>query len=89
VTRWRNWDCAHLQLAAKYVFVRLLRGTPHLQSKTATHWITWLGSTLSLGIIAFVVAEAVPFFGTLIGLIGAAAYAPMAVSVFIAVCIPC
>lgn len=43
------------------------------------HWVTWLGSTVALGIIAFVVAEAVPFFGTLIGLLAAIAYAPMAV----------
>lgn len=72
-------DCLY-QLAAKYVFVRLLRDTRHLQSKTATHWITWLGATFGLGVVAFVVAEAVPFFGTLIGLLGAIAYAPMAVS---------
>ncbi|KAK1925999.1 transmembrane amino acid transporter protein-domain-containing protein [Papiliotrema laurentii] len=68
-------------LAAKYVFVRLLRDTPHLQSKTTIHWVTWLGTTVALGIVAFVVAEAVPFFGTLIGLLAAIAYAPMAIVV--------
>jgi hypothetical protein len=33
----------------------------HLQSKTTSHWVTWLGTTVALGIVAFVVAEAVPF----------------------------
>ncbi|OCF36058.1 hypothetical protein I317_01847 [Kwoniella heveanensis CBS 569] len=71
--------CQHL--AAKYFFVRLLRGTEHLQSKTKTHWITWLGSVTLIGIISFIVAEAIPFFGTLIGLVGALAYAPLAIIV--------
>ena len=29
-------------IAAKYLFVRILRDTEHLQTKTKTHWITWL-----------------------------------------------
>ncbi|WWC62253.1 uncharacterized protein I303_104849 [Kwoniella dejecticola CBS 10117] len=71
--------CQHL--AAKYFFVRILRGTEHLQTKTKTHWITWLGSVILIGIISFVVAEAIPFFSTLIGLVGALAYAPLAIIV--------
>jgi hypothetical protein len=69
-----------IQLAAKYLFVRLLRGTTHLQGRTKTHWATWIGSTVGCGVFAFVICGAVPFFGSLIGLIGAIAYAPMAVS---------
>ncbi|WRT68118.1 uncharacterized protein IL334_005093 [Kwoniella shivajii] len=71
--------CQHL--AAKYVFVRLLRNTEHLQTKTKTHWITWLGSVILIGVISFVIAEAIPFFSTLIGLVGALAYAPLAIVV--------
>lgn len=70
--------CQHL--AAKYLFVRLLKGTEHLQGRTKTHWATWIGSTVGCGVFAFVICGAVPFFGSLIGLIGAIAYAPMAVS---------
>jgi Na+/proline symporter len=29
--------------AAKSVFVRLLRGSPHLQSNSLVHWSTWIG----------------------------------------------
>lgn len=32
----------YLHIAAKYVFVRILRDSPHLQSNTAVHWATWL-----------------------------------------------
>ncbi|WVQ65298.1 uncharacterized protein L199_003474 [Kwoniella botswanensis] len=67
-------------LAAKYIFVRLLKGTEHLQKKTIVHWATWLGVSSACGIAAFIIAEAIPFFGSLIGLLGAIAYAPMAVS---------
>lgn len=29
-------------IAAKYLFVRILRDTEHLQRKTKTHWVTWM-----------------------------------------------
>lgn len=44
------------------------------------HWITWFGVSLLCGVAAFIIGEAVPFFGTLISLLAAVAYAPMAVS---------
>lgn len=44
----------YLHCASKYIFVRLVRNTRHLQEKTGIHWATWLGSTITLGIIAFV-----------------------------------
>lgn len=28
-------------IASKYLFVRLLRDTEHLQKKTTRHWVTW------------------------------------------------
>jgi hypothetical protein len=59
-----------------------LKGTKHLQGRTKTHWATWIGSVVGCGVFAFVICGAVPFFGSLIGLIGAIAYAPMAVSCF-------
>lgn len=58
-------------LAAKYVLVRFLRNTPHLQSNTKTHWFTWLALMTVVIILGFVVASAIPFFGDLLGLIGA------------------
>lgn len=58
-------------MAAKYVMVRMLRGTPHLSANTARHWITWLGCVVSATLIAYVVSSGVPIFSSLASLIGA------------------
>ena len=36
-----------------------------------THWVTWLGCTASVTLVAYVIASAVPVFGGLVSLIGA------------------
>ncbi|KAF5660870.1 neutral amino acid permease [Fusarium heterosporum] len=58
-------------LPSKYMFVRLLRNTKHLASNTAVHWSTWLGCTLCVTIIAYIIASAIPIFYSLVSLIGA------------------
>ncbi|KAL2841840.1 transmembrane amino acid transporter protein-domain-containing protein [Aspergillus pseudodeflectus] len=63
-------------VAAKYVFVRFLRGSKHLQANTLVHWSTWLGINFGLGSAAFIVAEAVPILNYLLGLAGALCFAP-------------
>jgi hypothetical protein len=60
-----------IHIAAKYIFVRLLRGTHHLTENTARHWATWLSCTGGIAIVAYVVASAIPVFGGLVSLIGA------------------
>ncbi|CED84839.1 Amino acid transporters [Phaffia rhodozyma] len=61
----------YAHLSTKFCFVRILRGTRHLQEPTAVHWFTWLGLVTSIVIFCFVIAEVVPFFDELIGLVGA------------------
>ncbi|CAD0105792.1 unnamed protein product, partial [Aureobasidium uvarum] len=56
---------------AKYVFIRILRGSKHLTSNTTIHWITWLGCTSGVTLISYIVASAVPVFGGLVSLVGA------------------
>lgn len=63
-------------VAAKLLFVRILRGTKHLQANTAVHWSTWLGVNLLLGVLSFIVAEAVPILNYLLGLAGTLCFAP-------------
>lgn len=58
-------------LSAKYLFVRLLRGTRHLTSNSATHWAVWLGTVFVSVLSAFLIAEGVPTFDGLISLVGA------------------
>lgn len=59
------------QLPGKYSFVRLLRGSRHPAGTTPVHWVTWLGCTGGVTIIAYVVASAIPVFDALAWLFGA------------------
>lgn len=61
----------YYQINAKFFFIRFLRGTQHLNHNTAIHWLTWLGCTGSIAIIAYIIASAIPVFGGLVSLIGA------------------
>ncbi|KAI5369951.1 Putative amino acid transporter, transmembrane domain-containing protein [Septoria linicola] len=72
--------CLYLHVAAKYVFVRILRDSRHLQADTWTHWLTWLGCTIGLGLLSFVLAEAIPIFNYLLALTGSLCFAPIAIS---------
>lgn len=63
-------------VAAKYVFVRILRDSKHLQANTAIHWSTWLSINVVLGILGFVIAESVPILNFLLGLAGSLCFAP-------------
>lgn len=49
-------------LSAKYAFVKILRGSKHLQESTPTHWIVWLSAVAGSAGIAFLIAESIPFF---------------------------
>lgn len=63
-------------VAAKYLFVRVLRDSKHLQANTVTHWATWLGINIFLGTLAFIVAEAVPILNYLLALAASLCFAP-------------
>jgi len=72
--------CLYLHVAAKYLFVRILRNTRHLQQNTAVHWITWLSCTCGLCAISFLLAEGIPVFNFLIALTGSVCFAPLAIA---------
>lgn len=63
--------CIYAHMAAKFIFVRILRGTRHLAHSTPIHWITWLSCTAGSVLIAYIIASAIPVFGALIDFIGA------------------
>jgi Transmembrane amino acid transporter protein. len=58
-------------IAAKYWFVRILRGTRHLQSNTVTHWTFWVGSMTVTVVFGFIIVGVVPFFDDFLSLVGA------------------
>jgi Transmembrane amino acid transporter protein len=72
--------CLYLHVAAKYLFVRILRNSVHLQKNSMVHWVTWLSCTCGLCAISFILAEAVPIFNYLIALTGSLCFAPLAIA---------
>ncbi|KAJ5649601.1 uncharacterized protein N7484_003324 [Penicillium longicatenatum] len=72
--------CLYVHVAAKYLFVRILRTSRHLQANTAVHWGTWLGCTTSMAAISFILACAIPIFNYVLALVGALCFAPLAIS---------
>ncbi|KAM5351247.1 hypothetical protein ACJ41O_003970 [Fusarium nematophilum] len=60
-----------MHIPSKYMFIRILRGSKHLNSNSLVHWATWLGCTGSIAVIAYLIASGIPVFGGLVSLIGA------------------
>lgn len=71
----------YCHVAAKYLFVRILRNSRHLQANTIVHWSTWLGCTFGLASIAFILAQAIPIFNYLVSITGSLCFAPLALCV--------
>lgn len=61
----------YIHFAAKYFFIRFLRGTEHLARNTKIHWTTWFGCTGSVAATSYIIASAIPVFGGLVSLVGA------------------
>ncbi|KAH6840578.1 transmembrane amino acid transporter protein-domain-containing protein [Chaetomium sp. MPI-CAGE-AT-0009] len=56
-------------VAAKYIFVRVFSGTKHVAKRTALGRIGWLGITATIWIIAWIIAQSIPVFSNLLGLV--------------------
>lgn len=69
--------CVHV--AAKSLFMRALRGTHHLTENTTTHWAVWLACTYGVGLAGWILSEAIPFFSSLVSLIGALGFGPLGI----------
>lgn len=69
--------CVHV--AGKSLFVRILRGSKHLTANTWQHWAVWLGSAYGTGLAGWLICEAVPFYGSLISVIGSLGFGPLGI----------
>ena len=58
-------------VAAKYIYVRLFRGTDRMSKRTWTSFGLWAIIVLTLWVIAWIIAEAIPVFNDLLSLISA------------------
>ncbi|KJX98785.1 amino acid transporter like protein [Zymoseptoria brevis] len=59
----------YAHVAAKYIYVRIFRGTKHMSSRSWLAVGSWLGIIGTLWIVAFIIAESIPTFNDLLGLI--------------------
>ena len=56
-------------VASKYIYVRIFRGTRHMSKRTLLATGSWAAITLTLWIIAWIIAESIPNFNDLLALI--------------------
>lgn len=57
------------QTAARFIYDKMYRGTPHQWISTKKGTIVWVALVLGITIFAWFVAELIPFFSALLGLI--------------------
>lgn len=70
--------CLYVHVAAKYLFVRILRHSDHLQKNTFVHWATWFGCNFAMCVVCFLLASGIPIFNYLLALAGSLTFAPLA-----------
>jgi len=56
-------------VASKYIYVRIFRGTKHMGKRTWLATGSWAAITLTLWVIAWIIAESIPDFNDLLALI--------------------
>ncbi|KAK6380678.1 uncharacterized protein PV06_09840 [Exophiala oligosperma] len=58
----------YASVSARFVFFRLFEGTRHKSSHTLVGWASWAGILALTWILAFIIAEVIPFFADLLSL---------------------
>lgn len=56
-------------IATKYIYIRIFWGSEHLHRRSFLSFGAWLGIAAGLWIVAWIIAEAIPVFNNLLGLI--------------------
>jgi hypothetical protein len=58
----------YASVSARFVFFRIFAGTRHMGSHTVVGWASWAAILLCTWILAFIIAEVIPFFSDLLSL---------------------
>lgn len=58
----------YASVSARFVFFRLYSGTRHMGDHTVVGWVSWGLILAALWIVAFIIAEVIPFFSDLLSL---------------------
>ena len=62
----------YAHVAAKYIFARVFRDSKHSFRRTKLSTVAWIGTLFVLWAIGLVIAESIPVFNSLLGIIAAA-----------------
>ena len=58
----------YASVSARFVFFRIFEGTKHKSEHTVIGWASWAGILAALWLLAFIIAEVIPFFSELLSL---------------------
>lgn len=58
----------YASVTSRFVFFRLFAGTRHIGSHTVVGWLGWAGILACTWVLAFIIAEVIPFFSDLLSL---------------------
>jgi hypothetical protein len=58
----------YASVSARFIFFRIFNNTRHMGSHTVVGWASWAGILAVLWILAFIIAEVIPFFSDLLSL---------------------
>ncbi|RLL93513.1 hypothetical protein CFD26_100895 [Aspergillus turcosus] len=61
----------YASVSARFIFFRIFEGTRHKGNHTVMGWASWCGILMGLWVLAWIIAEAIPFFTDLLSIIGA------------------
>ncbi|KAF7986703.1 hypothetical protein HWV62_20230 [Athelia sp. TMB] len=56
-------------VSSRYIFFRIFRNSHHRHSNTLVGWATWAGIVGATWVLAFVIAEVIPFFSDMLSLV--------------------
>ncbi|KAG7287200.1 hypothetical protein NEMBOFW57_006705 [Staphylotrichum longicolle] len=58
----------YASVSARFIFFRIFQNSRHKNEHTLVGWATWTGILLATWILAFIIAEVIPFFSSLLSL---------------------
>ncbi|KAK4993825.1 hypothetical protein LTR50_000038 [Elasticomyces elasticus] len=58
----------YASVSARFVFFRIFAGSRHLGNHTVIGWLSWAGILAATWVLAFIIAEVIPFFSDLLSL---------------------
>ncbi|QEU58979.1 hypothetical protein KDRO_B02440 [Kluyveromyces lactis] len=55
-------------ITTRFIFFKVFKNSEHMHSHTTVGWLSWIGIIVVTWIVAFIVAEVIPFFSDLLSL---------------------